>query len=140
MVDSLSAQQRSERMSLIKGRDTMPEMALRRALHSLGFRYRLGGAGLPGKPDLVLPKYKSIIFVHGCFWHRHKNCRIASTPKSNVEFWQDKFDKNVSRDKRVGRALRALRWRVYVVWECDLNSASKALAIAKKLAVKLKPV
>ena len=87
-------------MSRIRSKDTQPELALRKALHMQGFRYRLHGAGLPGKPDLVFPRYKTVVFVHGCFWHRHEGCRIATTPKSNTQFWTDKFERNAARDIR----------------------------------------
>ncbi|MFP3499206.1 DNA mismatch endonuclease Vsr, partial [Pseudomonas sp. SIMBA_059] len=89
--DFLSPRERSKRMSLIRGRDTQPELALRRALHRLGLRFRLHGAGLPGKPDLVFPRYKTVVFVHGCFWHQHAGCSIATIPKSNTQFWMEKF-------------------------------------------------
>jgi DNA mismatch endonuclease (patch repair protein) len=108
-------------MSRIRSRDTVPELALRRALHVIGLRFRLGGAGLPGKPDIVLPRYRSVVFVHGCFWHRHQGCKVASTPKSNVEFWQEKFAKNVARDAKVVKELQSLGWRVFTAWECELT-------------------
>lgn len=98
MVDTLTPTQRSERMSRIRSTNTKPEVALRKALHRLGFRFRLHGRVLPGKPDIVLPKYRTAIFVHGCFWHRHVGCKVATTPKSNTEFWVDKFGRNTARD------------------------------------------
>lgn len=134
MTDFLSPKERSERMARIKGSNTRPEIALRKVLHSLGLRYSLNGAGLPGKPDLVLPKYKAVVFVHGCFWHRHFNCSIATIPKSNTEFWVEKFEKNVARDDRVTKLLKAAGWRVFVVWECEVGSARNATATGKKLA------
>lgn len=134
MTDFLSPSERSERMSRIRGKDTGPELALRKILHRLGLRYRLDGAGLPGKPDLVFPRYKTVVFVHGCFWHRHPGCKIATTPKSNTPFWTRKFEKNVTRDAQVTAALTSLGWAVYVVWECELASASKAMATGKHLA------
>ena len=91
MVDFLTTAQRSERMSRIRGKDSQPELALRRVLHRLGLRYRLHAKELPGKPDLVFPRHKAVVFVHGCFWHRHKGCNIATTPKSNTPFWVEKF-------------------------------------------------
>lgn len=117
MTDFLSPKERSERMARIKGSNTRPEIALRKILHSLGLRYRLNGAGLLGKPDLVFPRYNAVVFVHGCFWHRHFNCSIATTPKSNTAFWVEKFEKNVARDDRVTGLLKAAGWRVFVVWE-----------------------
>lgn len=135
MVDFLSATERSERMSRIRGKDTQPELALRKALHRQGFRYRLHGAGLPGKPDLVFPRYRTVVFVHGCFWHRHAGCKIASTPKSNTLFWVDKFQKNLARDERVTKALEEAGWKVLVVWECELASFKKAQATGERIGV-----
>jgi DNA mismatch endonuclease, patch repair protein len=113
-------------MSGIGAKDTKPELALRRALHARGFRYRLHDKRLPGKPDIVLPRYKAVIFVHGCFWHRHPNCRYATTPATRPEFWAKKFRGNVERDKRNQVALTDLGWRVAVVWECDLRTPQLA--------------
>ncbi|WP_277924334.1 DNA mismatch endonuclease Vsr [Sphingomonas sp. CROZ-RG-20F-R02-07] len=130
MVDTLTPAQRSERMSRIRSTNTKPEVALRKALHRLGFRFRLHGRRLPGKPDIVLPKYRTAIFVHGCFWHRHAGCSIATTPKSNTEFWVDKFDRNTARDAIKRAQLEADGWNVIVVWECDLKTVEKARAAA----------
>lgn len=121
-------------MSRIRSKDTGPELVLRKVLHKLGLRYRLHGAGLPGKPDLVFPRHKTVVFVHGCFWHRHPECNIATTPKSNTQFWIDKFEKNVARDKRASTALAAMGWRIYVVWECEVASPAKAQATGEHLA------
>lgn len=134
MTDFLSPEERSERMARIKGKDTRPEVALRKVLHGLGLRYRLSGAGLPGRPDLVFPRYKAVIFVNGCFWHRHAGCSIATTPKSNTAFWLEKFEKNVARDAQVAEVLKELGWRVFVAWECELGSAKKAQATGERLA------
>lgn len=134
MTDFLSTKERSERMARIKGSDTRPEITLRKVLHRLGLRYRLHGAGLPGKPDLVFPRYKTVVFVHGCFWHRHPNCNVATTPKSNTAFWMEKFEKNVARDDRVTGLLKAAGWTVFVVWECEVGSARKAKATGEQLA------
>ncbi|MDH4609722.1 DNA mismatch endonuclease Vsr [Pseudomonas sp. BN102] len=133
MTDFLSPAERSDRMSRIRGKDTQPELALRKVLHGLGLRYRLHGAGLPGKPDLVFPRYKAVVFVHGCFWHRHSGCKIATTPKSNTPFWLEKFEKNVTRDAQAAADLQVLGWTVLVVWECELASAKKAQATGKRL-------
>ena len=137
MVDTLTTAQRSERMSRIRSTDTKPELALRKALHRLGFRFRLHGRGLPGKPDIVLPKYHTAIFVHGCFWHRHKGCKVASTPKSNTEFWVEKFERNVRRDAVASEQLEAAGWRVAIAWECELRSpetaAAKAMALGEEI-------
>jgi DNA mismatch endonuclease, patch repair protein len=111
-------------MSKIRSRDTKPEIALRKAFHRMGFRFRLQGHELPGKPDIVLPKYRTVIFVHGCFWHRHPECKVATTPKSNTEFWQGKFDRNVERDTQNIAALEALGWNVLIFWECEIKDAN----------------
>lgn len=134
MVDFLTPEGRSERMSRIRSANTTPELTLRRQLHALGFRFRLGGGGLPGKPDIVLPKYRTVVFVNGCFWHRHEGCTIATTPKSNTQFWVDKFSRNVERDRRVMRQLCEMGWHVLTAWECELKSRSKAEGTASRLA------
>lgn len=133
MADTLSPEARSERMSRIRGTDTAPELALRSALHRLGLRYRLHANELPGKPDIVLPRHGTVIFVHGCFWHRHRGCSIANMPKSNADFWLGKFDRNVRRDARNARALRAAGWRVLVAWECHLNTPKKVASESSRL-------
>ncbi|MFP3507542.1 very short patch repair endonuclease [Burkholderia sp. SIMBA_062] len=138
MVDFLSPRERSKRMSLIRGRDTQPELALRRALHRLGLRFRLHGAGLPGKPDLVFPRYKTVVFVHGCFWHQHAGCSIATIPKSNTQFWMEKFKKNIDRDKRVSAQLNELGWKVLVAWECELSTRQKIELTGKRIAIEIK--
>jgi DNA mismatch endonuclease, patch repair protein len=120
MADTLTSEHRSWLMSRVWGRDTKPEWILRSALHRLGFRYRLANRKLPGKPDLVFRKYQSVVFVHGCFWHRHPGCLKATTPKSNVSFWQEKFSKNVERDKKNYSTLVNNGWKVIVVWQCEL--------------------
>ncbi len=109
-------------MSRIRDRDTKPEKRVRSLLHRLGYRFRLHRKDLPGRPDIVLPKYKTIILVHGCFWHRHHACKYAYQPKSRIEFWKEKFHQNVERDKRKTKALKKLGWRVIIVWECELKS------------------
>lgn len=114
-------------MGRIKGKNTKPELVVRRALHSLGYRFRLHRGDLPGRPDIVLPKYKTALFVHGCFWHRHPDCPKASTPKTRAEFWKDKFETNVMRDRRNVEALNNAGWQVLTVWECETKQA-KALA------------
>ena len=108
-------------MAGIRGRDTRPEMTLRRGLHRTGFRYRLHVADLPGKPDLVLPARRAAVFVHGCYWHRHEGCHWCSTPASNEEFWAAKFESNVRRDARHVAELESAGWRVAIVWECALR-------------------
>jgi DNA mismatch endonuclease, patch repair protein len=118
-MDSLSPEHRSWNMSRIKNRDTKPELLVRSMLHRQGYRFRLHRKDLPGKPDIVLPRHKKIILVHGCFWHRHEGCLYAYTPKSRVEFWQEKFKQNIKRDKKVRASLMQLGWEVLVVWECE---------------------
>ena len=111
-------------MSNIKGRDTRPEIAVRRIAHRLGFRFRLYRNDLPGRPDLVFPRYRAVVFVHGCFWHRHRGCRYAYSPKTRVRFWTEKFRDNVARDRRNVNALRKLGWRVLIMWECETRSSA----------------
>ena len=109
-------------MSKIRSKNTKPEIAVRSKLHKAGYRFRLHVKGLPGKPDIVLPKYNTIIFINGCFWHRHKNCQYSYTPKSRVGFWKDKFEKNVLRDKKVIKQLKKKGWKVKIVWECQTKN------------------
>jgi len=134
MADFLTPEERSERMARIKSAHTRPEVALRKTLHNLGLRYRLNSATLPGKPDLVFPRYKTVVFVHGCFWHRHQNCNIATTPKSNTSFWVNKASKHAARDQRVTSLLRLLGCTAVVLWECDVSSLKKAKATGIKLS------
>jgi len=126
-MDRLTKAERSANMARIRGKDTGPERAVRSLLHRLGFRFRLHGVGLPGRPDVVLAKYTTVLFVHGCFWHRHSRCRFAYIPKTRRAFWAEKFRDNQMRDRRVAAALRDLGWRVFVVWECELRDV-KALS------------
>ena len=118
MADVVDPETRSRMMSGIRGKDTKPEMAVRRALFAAGFRFRLHRRDLPGAPDVVLPGPRVAVFVHGCFWHRHMACGLAKLPATNAEFWRAKLDDNVKRDKRAVAALRTAGWRVLVVWEC----------------------
>lgn len=115
--------QRSALMSRIRSKDTKPEVTVRRLLHARGLRFRLHRHDLPGKPDIVLPRYQLAIFVHGCFWHQHEGCRLASTPKSRTEYWGPKLAGNIRRDKEARAALLALGWRVEIIWECDVRRA-----------------
>jgi DNA mismatch endonuclease (patch repair protein) len=124
VTDRLSRERRSWNMSRIRGKDTAPELLVRSALHRAGYRFRLHRKDLPGRPDVVLPKYRTVVFVHGCFWHRHKRCRFAYTPKSRVAFWQEKFRRNVERDRRKALALRRLGWKVVTVWECEVERSA----------------
>ena len=127
MADRLSPEDRSWNMSRIRSRDTVPELRVRSVLHRAGYRFRLHRKDLPGRPDIVLPKHRTVVFVHGCFWHRHPGCRFAYQPKSRVAFWQKKFDDNVARDRRNVHVLRALGWRVITVWECQTGSPGRWL-------------
>jgi DNA mismatch endonuclease, patch repair protein len=129
IMDIYSRRKRSEIMSNIRSVDTKPEIIVRRQLHSLGYRFRLHYKDLPGCPDIVLPKYHAVIFVHGCFWHHHMSCAKSRLPKSNVQFWTDKISTNVQRDKRNMSKLKRLGWHVLVVWECETTN--------KKLDMKL---
>lgn len=126
-TDTLSPVERSERMSLVCSKDTRPELTVRRMVHQLGFRYRLHGKGLPGKPDLVFASRRKAIFVHGCLWHRHakQGCPLARLPKSRLEFWLPKLEQNRMRDKQKQAELRRLGWRVLVIWECELRGVDK---------------
>jgi len=116
------SEQRSRNMSAIKSKNTKPEIKVRKVLHSMGYRFRLHAKDLPGSPDIVLPKYKTVIFVHGCFWHRHENCKYASTPKTRKEFWNKKFTENKKRDSEIQEKIKILDWRSVVIWECETKN------------------
>lgn len=132
-MDVVDKATRSRMMAGIRGKDTRPELELRRALHALGYRFRLHQRHLPGRPDIVLPRWRAVILVHGCFWHRHPDCRFATTPATRPEFWQAKFDGNVARDSRNQEALEAAGWRTAVVWECALRT-SGAQFVAERVS------
>jgi DNA mismatch endonuclease (patch repair protein) len=125
MTDIMDVLKRSDLMSRVKSSDTEPELRVRRLLHALGYRFRLHPSNLPGKPDIVLPRYRTAIFVHGCFWHSHRGCAAAKRPQSNMDFWNGKLDANMARDKRKAQQLRARGWRVVVVWECEVSARKK---------------
>lgn len=134
MTDTLTPEERSRNMSKIHSKDTKPELLVRHLLHKMGYRFRLQGkiskriykkGVLPGKPDIVLKKYRSVIFVHGCFWHRHENCKTATMPKTHTEFWQKKFNRNVERDAQNRKILGDLGWRILIIWECELKDLEK---------------
>lgn len=114
-------------MSRIRGRDTKPELAVRSVLHRLGYRFRLHVPDLPGRPDIVLPRHRTVVLVHGCFWHRHEGCRFCCVPKTRVDFWRRKFEGNVERDRVVRRELRKIGWRVMVVWECEIDAPGRLI-------------
>lgn len=131
MTDVVDQATRSRMMSGIRGKNTKPELSLRRALHRLGLRFRIHSARLPGRPDIVFPKFRAVVQVHGCFWHRHRGCRFATTPATRTDFWQTKFDATLERDKSTELALRSLGWRTAVVWECELKDLGEhAIAAA----------
>lgn len=134
-MDTLSPERRSALMKRVRRSDTKPEVTLRKELHRLGFRYVIGDKRLPGTPDLVFPKYKAAVFVHGCFWHGH-GCRQGRSPSSNVEYWKPKIAANRARDDRKEQLLKEQGWRVFTVWECELKSASLQ-AVVSQLAQSL---
>ena len=112
-------------MAQVKSENTSPELAVRKLLHRLGYRFRLHRKDLPGKPDIVLPKYKTVIFVHGCFWHGHPGCKRAARPTSNTDFWNKKLDRNIERDRKAREELEKTGWRVITIWECEIKNAEK---------------
>ena len=120
-MDRISKEHRSWNMSRIRSGDTKPERIVRSVLHGQGYRFRLHRKDLPGKPDIVLPKYKTVIFVHGCFWHRHKGCKYAYMPKTRQDFWKTKFNSNMKRDKNVQKQLTLIGWKILIIWECELS-------------------
>ena len=122
MPDVFTPEQRSALMARVKGGDTKPEKLVRSLLHRMGYRFRLRRKDLPGKPDIVLPKYKTVIFVHGCFWHGHADCPRAKRPTSNTDFWNSKIDGNIQRDAKVQSELASLGWNVITVWQCQLRN------------------
>jgi DNA mismatch endonuclease (patch repair protein) len=125
MADNLSTEERSRLMSRIRCKDTKPELIVRRLLHAMGYRFRLHRRDLPGRPDIILPRHGVCIFVHGCFWHLHRNCNDARIPKTKREWWQKKLEGNSARDKRHTAALRCLGWRVLTIWECQTERPEK---------------
>jgi DNA mismatch endonuclease (patch repair protein) len=124
-MDRLTPAGRSANMAAIRGKNTRPELVVRKLLHKLGFRFRLHRKDLPGSPDIVLPKYNLVVFVHGCFWHRHEGCNRANIPKSRVEYWQAKFARNIERDYRQRMQLKELGWMVLTLWECEATNADR---------------
>ena len=132
MTDIVDPKRRSEMMANVRSRNTAPELAVRRIAHRMGLRFRLHRKDLPGRPDLVFPRHRLAVFVHGCFWHRHEGCRHASMPKSRTAIWAEKFAANVQRDARQQTALRSLGWRILVVWECETKDEA---AVERRLGV-----
>lgn len=130
MVDSLTPKERSEVMARVRSKDSRPELAVRKIVFALGYRYRLHARALPGCPDLVFRPIRKVIFVHGCFWHRHSNCALARMPKSRIDFWTTKLEGNRNRDNRNKRSLAREGWKVLTIWECQLRDASR---VAKRI-------
>ena len=137
-MDIVDKQTRSRMMANIKGKNTRPEMTVRSLLHHQGFRFRIHDRSLPGTPDLVFKKYRAVIFVHGCYWHRHEYCRLASTPKQNKGFWRKKFDANICRDGIVYFKLKYLGWRTAIIWECAIRDKTHLPDYIETLMVWLK--
>ena len=121
MTDTISSDHRSWNMSQIKGKNTKPEMIVRSYLHNAGIRFRLHDKSLPGKPDIILKKYNTVIFVDGCFWHRHAGCKYCYEPKSKKKFWQTKFDNNIKRDEKINNSYKSFSWNIIRIWECEIN-------------------
>lgn len=128
-MDVLTPEQRHRAMVGNKSRDTKPEMQIRKLLHGLGYRFRIQRKDLPGKPDIVLPKYRTAIFINGCFWHRHKGCKLASEPSTNRDFWEKKFAANLERDARNYAALKEQGWNVLIIWECEVKEILRTKSI-----------
>jgi DNA mismatch endonuclease (patch repair protein) len=135
-MDRLTRSHRSWNMSRIRGKDTTPELLVRSALHRMGYRFRLHRKDLPGRPDIVLSRYNTVVFVHGCFWHRHPGCSQAYTPKSRLSFWQNKFNQNVERDAAVSAELQRQGWKVVVVWECEVKARGFEERLARAIEVR----
>jgi len=135
MMDKISPEHRSWNMSRIRSGNTKPEIIVRSLLHRMGYRFRLHKKDLPGKPDIVLPKYRTIIFVHGCFWHRHSECRYAYTPKSRIDFWEEKFTRNIERDQEVKGELETMNWKVLTVWECETRDVQSLMTKLKIILI-----
>lgn len=134
-MDSLTKERRSWNMSRIKGKNTKPEIVVRKMLHKLGYRFRLHRKDLPGCPDIVLAKYKTVIFVHGCFWHRHPGCRYAYSPKSRESFWKKKFEDNVARDQKNFSLLSDMGWSVKIIWECETRDEKNLIKILRSMLI-----
>ena len=136
MADVHNKKTRSYNMSQIKSKDTKPEILVRKFLFSKGFRYKLHDKKLPGKPDIVLPKYKTVIFIHGCFWHGHKGCKYAKLPATRKKFWKDKISGNMEHDQHNKRLLRRKGWKIYTIWQCTLRKNNTLSRLVNKILVK----
>lgn len=139
MADVHSKETRSYNMSRIRSKDTKPELLVRRFLHKNGFRYRLHVKNLPGKPDIVLPKYKTVIFIHGCFWHGHEGCKYYVVPKTRTEWWVEKIEKNKSNDVKAESTLISTGWHILNIWECDIKSKQNFASWSGNLLKELSP-
>ena len=137
-MDKLTPEQRSKNMAAVKGKDTTPEIRVRRMLHKMGYRFRLHRKDLPGKPDIVLPRYRLCIFVHGCFWHQHPGCKRATIPDFNHEFWVKKFQETSKRDERAEKELREQGWHVCVIWECETKKEELLNRIIRRCILNVK--
>lgn len=135
-MDILMPEQRHRNMSAIRSKNTKPEVAVRSILHNMGYRFRLHRKDLPGTPDIVLPRLKTVVMVYGCFWHRHPKCRYATTPATRIEFWAKKFQQNADRDRRTEKALKAVGWKVIRVWGCELQKPQRLTARMNRLLAK----
>ena len=135
MADVHTKEIRSYNMSQIKATNTKPEMLVRKFLHANGYRYRLHDKKLPGKPDIVLPKYKTVIFVHGCFWHGHKNCKYFVVPKTRTEWWLNKINSNIANDAKAAKALKKEGWKIINLWECNLKPAKIKKTLSKLISI-----
>jgi DNA mismatch endonuclease (patch repair protein) len=138
LADRFSKKKRSQIMSAVKNKNTTPEIRVRKALFAKGFRYKINDKSLPGSPDIVLMKYHTAIFVHGCFWHGHRNCKKATRPTSNVDFWNKKIERNIKRDIKAKRELRKAGWQVIIVWQCKVSNIKSLHETVKRLIIKLK--
>lgn len=133
MTDHLTKARRSWNMSRIQSKDTKPEKIIRSLLHRMGYRFCLYRKDLPGKPDIVLPKYKTVVFVHGCFWHRHKKCKRCTTPSTNKQYWLNKFIRNQAKDKLNIQQLKDIGWKTIILWECEVNNIEKMTSILNRI-------
>lgn len=135
MSDVLTAEQRHRCMSRVRSKNTKPEITVRQFLFSHGFRFRINRKDLPGKPDIVLPKYKTVVFINGCFWHGHDNCKYATIPETNRDFWQTKISRNIERDKQTREKLVADGWNVIDIWQCQLKSKDKEITLNNLISI-----